>query len=114
LRLLGLEGSRWYNGGPFQYRERQMRALIRGLRWRLWLRGAPHIVLTHAPPLDVGDAADRCHRGFESFHGLVRRYAPRYLLHGHIHRRFHRPEERITRIHETLVINCYGHYVFDY
>ncbi len=114
LRVLGLEGSRWYNGGPFQYREREMQALIRRLRLRIWLRGAPHIVVTHAPPLNVGDAEDRCHRGFESFHGLIKRYAPRYLLHGHIHRFFEKPQDRITRLHQTRVVNCYGYFVFDY
>ena len=114
VRLTGLEGSRWYNGGPFQYREREMQAQIRRLRWRFWLRGAPHIVVTHAPPFRVGDGEDRCHRGFESFHGLMARYGPRYLLHGHIHRRFERPEDRITRIANTQVINCYGYFIFDY
>ena len=114
LRLLGLEGSRWYNGGPFQYRDREMQALIRRLRLRLWLNGAPHIVVTHAPPRHVGDAEDRCHWGFESFRRLIDKYAPRYLVHGHIHRAFARPEHRITRINETQVINCYGHFVFEY
>ncbi|HJX40620.1 MAG TPA: metallophosphoesterase, partial [Anaerolineales bacterium] len=27
LRLAGFEGSRWYNGGPLQYTEAQMRGL---------------------------------------------------------------------------------------
>ena len=114
VRLLGLEGSRWYNGGPFQYREREMLAQIRRLRLRMWLHGAPHIVVTHAPPRHVGDAEDRCHRGFDSFRWLIDKYAPRYLVHGHIHRTFERPEERITQVHTTQVINCYGHFVFEY
>ena len=50
LKLLGLEGSRWYNGGPQQYTESQMAAMIRRLRFSLWRSGGPDIIITHAPP----------------------------------------------------------------
>jgi predicted phosphodiesterase len=36
--ILGLEGSRWYNGGPHQYTEREMQRKIRRLRPRIWHR----------------------------------------------------------------------------
>ena len=36
FKILGLEGSFWYNGGPFQYTEKQMRKFIRRLRPTLW------------------------------------------------------------------------------
>ncbi len=35
LNFLGLEGSRWYNGGPCQYHEHQMSRMIRRLRFQL-------------------------------------------------------------------------------
>ena len=50
LRILGIEGSRWYNGGPHQYEESEMKWMIRKLWWVLWLRGGVDIVVTHAPP----------------------------------------------------------------
>ena len=31
LNILGLEGSMWYNGGPYQYTENEMRRLVRRL-----------------------------------------------------------------------------------
>ncbi|SMC22491.1 Predicted phosphoesterase [Desulfacinum hydrothermale DSM 13146] len=113
LRVLGLEGSMWYNGGPVQYREKEMQRLLRGLRASLWWHGGVDVVITHAPPRGVGDGEDLCHRGFESFLELIRRYQPAYFIHGHIHRSFADPSERITRLGRTLVINTFGFYLLE-
>jgi len=91
-----------------------MRRIIRGMKLRFWLRGAPDIVVAHAPPRHVGDGEDRCHRGFDVFGQLIAKYRPRYFVHGHIHRNFLRDEDRVTRIHDTRVINAYGYLVLDY
>jgi predicted phosphodiesterase len=50
VRFFGLEGSYWYNGGPAQYTERQMRwkAFWAGLTIRQ--AGGVDVVVTHAPP----------------------------------------------------------------
>jgi Icc-related predicted phosphoesterase len=75
-----------YNVGPNQYTEREMNRRVNALVTRARLRGCSvDLVLTHAPPLGVGDGEDPCHRGFAGFHRLVERLAPRYLIHGHIH-----------------------------
>jgi predicted phosphodiesterase len=113
LNILGLEGSMWYNGGPSQYTDRQMRNLIRRLRPTLWWRGGVDIVLTHAPPRGIHDAEDRCHRGFEGFHLLIERYRPSHFIHGHIHRHFTDPAERESLVSETRVINSYGYCVIE-
>lgn len=113
LTILGLEGSHWYNGGPLQYTESQMRQTIRLLGSRLRRRGRLDIVATHAPPRHIHDSQDLCHRGFQAYNRLIDRYRPRYFLHGHIHRRFNDPAERITRIGKTQVINCSGYYLLD-
>lgn len=112
-RLLGLEGSHWYNGGPCQYTEEQMRRNIWRLRPQLWWRGGVDIVVAHAPPLGVGDGEDLCHRGFESFRWLIRKYRPAYFIHGHIHRSFAHPAERIATLNGTRVINTYGYFLLD-
>lgn len=115
VRILGLGGSRWYNGGPNQYHERQMRTFIRKLWFSLLGRKSTFdIVVTHAPPRGVGDEEDPCHRGFRCFKGLIRRYSPAYFLHGHIHKLFQADAQRITMVHQTKVINCYGYYVFEF
>jgi Icc-related predicted phosphoesterase len=113
IRLLGLEGSRWYNGGPQQYSEREMKGIIRGLRPKLWIGKGPDIVLTHAPPRHIHDEEDPCHRGFRSFRWLIDKYSPKYFIHGHIHALFTDPSQRITTVNRTKVINSYGYFILD-
>ncbi len=109
LNILGLEGSRWYNGGPIQYTEQQMRAVVRRLRLKLWWHGGAHLIVTHAPPRFIHDAEDLCHRGFRVYRQLIRKYTPHYFIHGHIHALFTDDEQRITREGNTQVINCFGY-----
>ena len=111
--ILGLEGSRWYNGGPNQYTEAHMRRTLWLLRPSLWRNKGVDIVISHAPPRHIHDAEDQCHRGFKSFHWLVRKYAPKYFIHGHIHRTFNSPAERITMLKGTRVVNTFGYYLFE-
>ena len=108
LKILGLEGSRWYNGGPNQYTERQMRRMVRHLKLEIWWKGGIDMVITHAPPRHIHDAEDRCHKGFNSFRRLIDRYAPKYFIHGHIHAHFDNFSDRVTTIGTTKVINSYG------
>ena len=112
LRLLGISGSRWYNGGKHQYHETQMRLHLFKLYFTLW-RNPVDIVFAHSPLRHIHDAEDRCHRGFRSFHNLIHRFQPKYFLHGHIHASFRKDTERITRINNTKIINCCGSYVFE-
>ena len=113
LRILGLEGSRWYNGGIFQYTDNEMRWKIWTLTPSIWLNRGVDIVITHAPPRHIHDAEDRCHRGFKSFRRLIERYSPRYFIHGHIHADFSDPSERITHFNNTQIINAYGYHVLE-
>ena len=113
IHILGLEGSHWYNGGPYQYTEAQMRSVIRWLRPRLWWQGGVDLVVTHAPPRHIHDAEDHCHRGFECFHLLINRYQPDYFIHGHIHRLFDSPSERVTLVGKTKVVNTYGYHILE-
>lgn len=113
LRLMGLEGSRWYNGGPIQYREYQMRQIIWRMMPGLWFSGGVDLVLTHAPPRHINDAEDRCHRGFECFLKLISRFKPRYFIHGHIHAHFTDPSQRETVLGRTRVINTVAYHLLE-
>lgn len=113
LRILGLEGSHWYNGKPHQYTQRQMWRKIRKVRLQLWRKGGVDLIMTHAPPRHIHDAEDICHQGFESFCWLIDRYAPRYFLHGHMHFTYTTNARRITVVKETRVINSYGYYILE-
>jgi Icc-related predicted phosphoesterase len=113
INILGLEGSRWYNGGPIQYEEWRMRSIIRRLRPTLWWHGGVDVVITHAPPRFIHDAEDPCHKGFRSFRQLIEKYQPAYLNHGHIHREFSDPADRITTLGRTQVVNTYGYCLLE-
>jgi len=113
LNILGLEGSRWYNGGPNQYTERQMRRIVRTLKIGIWWKGGLDLVISHAPPRHVHDAEDRCHKGFKTFQWLINRYAPEYFIHGHIHAHFNHFNDRITVIDNTKVVNSYGYTILE-
>ncbi len=113
LSIVGLEGSMWYNGGPNQYTDAQMKKIVRRMRFRLWWKRPVDIVVTHAPPRHIHDAEDRCHTGFESFVRFIQKYRPARFLHGHIHRVFQNDAERITRVGKTDVINVCGYYIFE-
>lgn len=123
--LVGLSGCRWYSGGPNQYTERQMRT--RGMLASLRLaiggllgRRRSTIFVSHAAPRGVGDADDICHKGFDTFSGLIRRHDPTLWLHGHVHL-----YDRVGRasseqrsgggdeleISSTRVVNAYGYRV---
>jgi hypothetical protein len=90
IGVAGLGGSLRYREGPNQYTQKEMRGRVRRLGRRAAARGlrgrrGVDVLLTHAPPLGVGDEDDLAHRGFEALLRLVERLSPRLLIHGHIH-----------------------------
>lgn len=116
LRLAGLGGCRRYSAGPNQYTERQQarraRALARRASWRRARDGrGVDVLLTHAPPEDVGDSADLPHRGFRALHRLTHRLQPAVLLHGHVHPHGVAPEEH--RLGGTVVRNVVGRHLIQ-
>lgn len=113
LRILGLGGCRRYHPGKHQYTDREMRARIRKLKWKLWRHGGVDIVVTHAPPEGVGDDADPAHRGFGAFLKLMKNHRPRYLLHGHVHMNYGTGMIRERQYGDTKVINCCERYILD-
>ncbi len=117
LLLAGVEGSPWYNGGPHQYTEGQIRnqllrmipgLLLNRLRFGRYL----DIFVTHAPPRGIHDESDVTHRGFVSFLWFLRRFHPMYMLHGHTHR-YISSLPFSTRYAHTIVVNAYGHHLLD-
>jgi len=115
LLLAGLGGSIRYNKGQgAQYTEREMlirvwrlapRLLFNQLRYGRYL----DIMLTHAPPLGIHNGPDFPHRGFRALLGLMDWFAPRYLIHGHIHRSYGFSPVTETRYKRTMVLNTAGY-----
>lgn len=118
LIIMGLGGCKRYNKSENQYTEFQMYLQIIKLIPKLVLnrifRGRYlDILLTHAAPKGIHDKEDKCHIGFESFKWFMRKFRPKYLLHGHIHL-YNINEKRVTDYYNTRVINVYDHYVLDF
>jgi 3',5'-cyclic AMP phosphodiesterase CpdA len=109
LVVAGLGGSINYAEGSNRYTQGQMRRralrLTIGARLRRPLRRrAVDVLVTHSPPLGVGDEPDDpAHVGFAAFHPLVKRLRPRLLLHGHIHP--HGTPRPDRWLNETRVVN---------
>ena len=111
LRIAGLGGCVRYRSGPHQYTQRQYAYRS----WRLMRRarsaGPVDVLLTHAPPLGLGDAADRPHVGIESLHGVLDQLQPTWHLHGHIHPYGQRLPDR--QVGQTTIRNVIPWKVLD-
>lgn len=112
LLIGGLQGSMWYNGGPYQYTEQEMSRKIMLMQPQLMLNRlrygrAIDILITHAPPRGIHDDVDQAHQGFRAFIKFMDDFAPRYLIHGHKHVYTH-GEITVTQYNRTTVINTYG------
>ncbi|MDR1566488.1 MAG: metallophosphoesterase [Treponema sp.] len=117
LLIAGLGGSMRYNRSENQFTEFQMMIgalkLVPALLFNRICRGRyVDILLTHAPPRGIHDKKDKCHLGFKAFLWFMRKFKPRYLIHGHIHL-YDLSEPRTSKYQNTLVINAYSHYLID-
>ncbi len=115
LLIAGLGGSMRYNEGESQYTESQMKWRIRRMVPTLLRNKRKYgryldILITHAPPLGIGDGEDLCHKGFGCFLDSRDKYKPKSLCHGHIHLD-DQNAQRITQYKDTNVVNVYGSYM---
>ena len=95
----------------------EIKRKILKLKPRLWLNKLFYgryidVIVTHAPPFGIHDRSDLPHKGFLSFLNFIKKYSPAYLLHGHSHIYDNR-EERITKVGNTIVVNCYDYVLID-
>lgn len=118
LILAGLPGSpRYSEREPVQFTEWQMRwkiwRMVPRLLWNTYRHGrALDILVTHAPPRDIGDREDLAHRGFQATRTFLEWFKPVYQLHGHIHL-YDRSKPFATHFDETEVINVYPYQKLD-
>ncbi len=85
LRIAGLGGCVRYKPGPHQYTQREYDGRARRLLRRAKKGGPVDVLLTHAPPLGLGDEDDLPHEGIKALHSVLERLEPTWHLHGHIH-----------------------------
>ena len=119
LSLAGVGGSiRYKPGHPNQYTQSEMRGRLArfwpALTWhRLRSGGVLDILLAHSPPFGIHDDDDQAHVGFEAFNTLIRRFKPRYFLHGHTVVYKSNLAPPVTQIGPTTVINVYPYQVIE-
>lgn len=117
LIIAGLGGSMRYNNGEHQFTNAQMFwrivKMIPSLIFNRIVRGRyVDIILTHAPPLGLGDGIDLPHKGFSSLLFFMKWFKPTYLLHGHVHL----VDFNANRVHlfkQTRVINVFKNYLLE-
>ncbi len=107
LRILGFEGSIWYNGQGVQYTEREMWWRVVWTVPAVWLARGVDVVVTHAPPRGVHDGGDQAHTGFKVFRKLLDTLHPRYFIHGHNHLSYVPKGARISAVGSTQVVNAF-------
>ena len=114
IRLMGLGGSISYKPDlePYYYSERQMQLRLLRLQPHLWLHKKIDILVTHAPPYQLGDL-EGPHRGFRVFRKFLERHKPRFHLHGHVHLNYSQ-NPRVRRFGRTSIINAFQHHVLDF
>ena len=113
VRFLGLGGSYKYKEGGVQYTEEEMKSRVRKLWFKLLRKKGFDVLVTHAPAYGVNDGEDLPHRGFETFVELIRKYNPKYFVHGHVHMNYGRQYPREDSLGETKVINSYISYIVE-
>ena len=112
--ICGFQGTVWYNGGPFQYKQWEvyfhlLKLLPRLLFNKIFKGRFIDIFVAHSPPFGVGDKTDPCHNGLKAFNLFIKLFKPKYFLHGHIHLT-NRNDPKIVEYYKTKVINCSGFY----
>jgi Icc-related predicted phosphoesterase len=117
LLVAGLGGSVDYAEGSNRYSQGQMsrrawRLRARGRLRRPLRRRAVDVLITHSPPLGLGDEPDDpAHVGFAAFHPLVASLRPRLLLHGHVHP--HGTARPDRWLNDTKVVNVVPYRVLE-
>lgn len=96
LRIAGLGGCVRYNDGAHQYTQREYDRRARRLLKDARGGGPVDVLLTHAPPLGLGDEPDPSHVGISALHGVLEALRPTWHLHGHIHPYgMHKPDRQL-------------------
>ncbi len=85
LLIAGLGGCVRYNEGPHQYTQKEYGRRSARLIKAVGASAPVDVLLTHAPPLGLGDEADPAHVGISALHRVIETLRPTWHLHGHIH-----------------------------
>ena len=65
------------------------------------------MLVTHAPAKGLGDGTSLTHTGFQAFCGLLERWKPAYMVHGHMHLNYDPLAKRVR------IVNAYEKWEFE-
>lgn len=111
LNIAGLGGCVRYRPGPHQYTQREYTRRVRKLARRARRLGPVDVLLTHAPPLGLGDGEDKPHVGIAALHRALEDLVPQWHLHGHIHPYGQKMPDR--QVGETTIRNVIPWRILD-
>lgn len=115
VRILGLGGSIRYKKGDNQYTQLQMKRRASKAWFNVKKNKGIDILLTHSPAKGLNDGPDHVHEGFEVFNDLIRKYKPKFFIHGHVHKNYCTNFKHEFKLNEyTTVVNGYERYIIDY
>ncbi len=115
LLIAGLSGSIAYRKGPFMYTEKDMCGKMAKLFPSLLLNRIKYgryldILITHSPPAGIHEGEDAPHKGFAAITRFVKKFRPRFHIHGHT--RFKGPG-RETVLYSTTIVNTNHYLIMD-
>ncbi|MBR4949530.1 MAG: metallophosphoesterase, partial [Clostridia bacterium] len=93
--------------------EEEMEKLLDKLYKKIKKKNGVDIVVSHFPLMDYGDGSDGTHKGYSAIKDFIIKIKPKYFIYGHNHLNYGR-NERIEYLEDTILINAYEKYVFDY
>ncbi|MDO4466277.1 MAG: metallophosphoesterase [Bacillota bacterium] len=115
VRFLGLGGSfKYRNSGEYMYTETEMKRRILKLKLKLFRHKGFDVLVTHSPIFEYGDKEYLAHRGFLCFQELLKKYKPKYMIHGHIHLNYGYKLPKTYTYQDVTIINAYEYYNLDY
>ena len=103
-----------YREGHFQYTERQMRRRFNKLIPKIFFHKGIDILVTHSPAYQINDGVDLPHKGFSVFKDIIKKYHPKYFLHGHVHKAYGHNFKRFDEYEGTTIVNACEKCIIEY
>ena len=113
IKFLGLGGSMRYKDSKNMYTEKEMRNKFFRAWPGIFIKNGIDILVSHAPARGYGDLDDLAHKGFEIFNAIIKKYKPRYMLHGHIHTSYGKIKKKYIHDTGTIILNVCGYMLID-
>ena len=83
-----------------------MRKRYHKLRPKIFYHRGIDILVTHSPAFNLNDGDDLPHIGFSIFLEIMKKYKPKFFVHGHVHKSYGHQFKRFDTFDDTTVVNA--------